>query len=458
MTLESIAKKLPGGIQSIEHRITCPLDHFNKDNTATIQVFIREVVASKHSDNTSLPLLVYLQGGPGFPSPRPGAPPSGWLKKALEEYRVLLLDQRGTGLSTPITAQSCAHMTDDDQLAEYLSLFRADSIVHDLELFREKKFPNQKLTLLGQSFGGFCILSYISFFPQSLERLLFTVGLAPVTATIEQVYTATYARMTERNRRYYQRYPQDKAIVGEIVHFLTKNPTPLPSGGILTARRFATLGANLGFAGGMESLHYLLESAWFIHGQQLATNFLISIDSMQSGFDTNPIYYFLHESIYCNGNEHSPSQWAAERIHAQTKVNGEPLFDWDRFSNIENVQEIAESAPLYFSGEMVFSWMADDYVGLRHFKGAAMKLAAKSDWQLLYNMDNLRDITIPTAALVSYDDVFVDRELALATASILGDNCSCYITNEYQHSGLRDDPSVFEKLLKASKGEIILPS
>lgn len=39
-----------------------------------------------------LPYLLYLQGGPGFESPRPtGA--GGWLSKACEENRVILMDQ-----------------------------------------------------------------------------------------------------------------------------------------------------------------------------------------------------------------------------------------------------------------------------------------------------------------------------------------------------------------------------
>jgi hypothetical protein len=40
----------------------------------------------------ALPYLLFLQGGPGFESPRP-VEASGWLKKACEVYRVILLDQ-----------------------------------------------------------------------------------------------------------------------------------------------------------------------------------------------------------------------------------------------------------------------------------------------------------------------------------------------------------------------------
>lgn len=40
-----------------------------------------------------------------------------------------------------------------------LSFFRADSIVRDLELLRTIIAPDSGLTVLGQSFGGFCLVT-----------------------------------------------------------------------------------------------------------------------------------------------------------------------------------------------------------------------------------------------------------------------------------------------------------
>ncbi|CAO0834250.1 hypothetical protein SMICM17S_12249 [Streptomyces microflavus] len=51
-----------------------------------------------------LPWLVYLEGGPGFGARR-FVGTEAWLGRALREFRVLLLDQRGTGLSTPPTGR-----------------------------------------------------------------------------------------------------------------------------------------------------------------------------------------------------------------------------------------------------------------------------------------------------------------------------------------------------------------
>lgn len=78
-----------------------PLD-YNAPHGETITLFAR-VVSSTTSYHKAqeLPFLVYLQGGPGFAAPRPLGN-SGWLKRALSEYRVVLLDQRGVGYSSPI--------------------------------------------------------------------------------------------------------------------------------------------------------------------------------------------------------------------------------------------------------------------------------------------------------------------------------------------------------------------
>lgn len=43
-------------------------------------------------EDQPLPYLLYLQGGPGFECPRP-TESSGWIGKACEEFRVILMDQ-----------------------------------------------------------------------------------------------------------------------------------------------------------------------------------------------------------------------------------------------------------------------------------------------------------------------------------------------------------------------------
>ena len=45
-----------------------------------------------------------------------------------------------------------------EEQAEYLTHFRADSIVRDAELIRHQ-LGIERWTVLGQSFGGFCVVT-----------------------------------------------------------------------------------------------------------------------------------------------------------------------------------------------------------------------------------------------------------------------------------------------------------
>ncbi|HEY4227096.1 MAG TPA: alpha/beta fold hydrolase, partial [Candidatus Limnocylindrales bacterium] len=167
--MEPTTYSTPGAI-TIEREHSVPLDHANPSGE-TITVFTREVASP---DGRDRPYLLFLQGGPGFEATRPTAPPSGWQKRALADYRLLLIDQRGTGRSTPVGDIPGA--TPQDQ-ATYLTHFRADSIVRDAELIR-KELGVDRWSILGQSFGGFCSLTYLSFFPDSLREAYLTGGLS----------------------------------------------------------------------------------------------------------------------------------------------------------------------------------------------------------------------------------------------------------------------------------------
>ena len=142
-----------------DYRFRLPLNYKN-ENGEQISIFAREILNEKHK-NKLLPYLIFFQGGPGYESPRP-LTNSGWIKRASEDYKVLLLDQRGTGLSNPISSESISDISDLD-LAYYFTLFRADNIIKDAERIRKQLIGNNKWSVLGQSFGGFCATHYLSF-------------------------------------------------------------------------------------------------------------------------------------------------------------------------------------------------------------------------------------------------------------------------------------------------------
>ena len=56
-------------------------------------------------------------------------------------------------------------------------------------------------------------------------------------------------------------------------------------------------------------------------------------------------------------------------------------------------------------------------------------------------------------------DIYVNLELGNETAALLGGKTQMWITNEHQHSGLRDDGErVFTTLLAMTRGEATIPS
>jgi pimeloyl-ACP methyl ester carboxylesterase len=406
--------RLPG-LVVVDHAFELPLDHVQPGNE-TIEVFAREVAALEGRDK---PWLVYFQGGPGHEAPRPEPKTPDWLARALEDFRVLLLDQRGTGRSTPVTHETLAGRSPQEQAA-YLRHFRADSIVRDAELIRAE-LGSPPWSALGQSFGGFCTTCYLSIAPEGLREALITGGLPALDKNADDVYRATYRRVRDKNRAYYERYPDDRDRVRALLDRIRGDDVRLPEGDRLTVRRFRSLGNALGMSDGFEHLHYILEKP-FGYGQLKAIQ-----DELP--FVTNPIYALLHEAEY---TDTGPSRWAAERILGEL-----PEFEDETV----------------FTGEMVYPWLFEDVELLRPLKEAADLLADADDWPQLYDADRLRENEVPAAAAIYAEDMYVEREFSERTAATIR-GLRPWITNEYEHNGLRvDGARILGRLLALARGQ-----
>jgi len=417
------AKFIDGTTLYRQHYFELPLDYKAKDGQQ-IQVFAREVV-DLAKDSQELPWLIYFQGGPGFPSPRVSGE-SGWMKRALQNYRVLLLDQRGTGNSTVISHETLAHLAPEQQ-AEYLTHFRADNIVRDAEAIREQ-FGVKQWSTIGQSFGGFCTLSYLSLFPQSLQRCYVTGGIPSIEREADDVYRATYKRVEDKNRAFFAQFPQAQAMCREISDYLLNNEVKLPNGQVFTVEQFQLIGINLGAGEANLPMYFTLESAFVeVNGnKQLSYSFLNQMQQEQ-GYLTNPIYAILHESIYCQG---TASNWSAHRVREQY-----PHFNYQ------------SGGEFWFTGEMVYPWMFDQLETLKPLREAANILAEKSDWGTLYNAEQLGKNIVPMACAVYADDMYVELDYSRETLANIP-NSKAWITNEYEHNGLRaDGERIVDKLM-----------
>ena len=185
------------------------------------------------------------------------------------------------------------------------------------------------------------------------------------------------------------------------------------------------MGIDLGTSPGLENVHWLFEEAFADAGEtHLSDSFLAAVQSLTS-YDDNPLYALLQECIY--GQADGATNWAAERVAAEY-----PDFGTDQ-------------RPIMFPGEMIYSWMFRDIRSLRPFEAAAEALARHARYAPLVDTARLAANEVPVAAAVYFDDLYVDAGLSLDTAARIG-NVQAWVTNEYEHDGLRASAAVFTRL------------
>lgn len=400
---------------------------YAQPEAGTIHLFARsarrhEVFPNEAKAKDHLPYMLYLQGGPGQECRAPQH--YAWTETIINKgYQMLFLDQRGTGLSTPITASTLGLRGHNGVQHNYLKLFRADNIVRDCEAIRQALLADQddkKWSIFGQSFGGFCCISYLSFYPEGLREAFMFGGLQPLVNNPDEVYRRLYRKVMERNEAYYKKFPDDVQRVQTIMNYLGRfgdGKIKLPSEGSLTRRRFQQLGLLLGMHGGLDTIHDIVLRAnndieAFGH---LTRKSLSEIDSHTS-FDDALLYSILHEPIY--SRDAAPA-WSADRIRKEY-----PIFDPQK------------AGPIYFTGEMIYPWMFEDYAELRKVSDVANRIANDKDWPPLFDIKRLRSNSVPVYAASYDDDMYVDQSFALETAQAIK-GAKVYRTNVMLHNAVR---------------------
>ncbi|CAL9345779.1 Proline iminopeptidase [Streptomyces sp. enrichment culture] len=425
------------GVVLTDRRFTVPLDHDNPSGE-TIELYAREVVARDRTDR-DLPWLLYLQGGPGFGANRFVGKPA-WLGRALEDYRVLLLDQRGTGASTPANRQTLPLRGGPAEQADHLTRFRSDSIVRDCEAIRPQVTGGARWTVLGQSFGGFCAVAYLSMAPEGLDTALITGGLPSLDAHADDVYRAAYPRIERKVAAHYARYPQDVERARRIADHLLTHDVVLPNGYRFTVEAFQSLGLMLGSGDGSHRLHFLLEDAFVPtpSGPALSDAFQEEVQGLLS-FAGHPLYALIHEAIYAQ--DARPTAWSAERVRSE-------------FPQFDAAKALAGDEPVLFTGETVHPWTFDCDPALRPLRETAELLAARTDWAPLYDPARLAANEVPAAAAVYHDDMYVDTAHSLATARAIR-GLRTWVTDEFEHDGVRTGgPRVLDRLLALARDEV----
>ncbi|WKD59534.1 alpha/beta fold hydrolase [Corynebacterium caspium] len=380
----------------------------NSTDPRKIDIFAR-IISRREGEH--LPFLFFLQGGPGSEAPRPrfdGHDPS-WLRPALERYRVVMVDQRGTGRSTPV-GDKLLETGSAAEVAEYLSYLRADGIVRDCEALREE-LGAAKINLLGQSFGGFTTLHYLSVHPDSLDNVYITGGLPAIGRPTEDIYALTFEKMRYLSENYYRRFPAHREKVKDLVARAARGEIILPSGEVVSPSRMRGIGFNLGGDVGWENLYWLLEL------DPDSNAFRHDLAAIMPYGTRNPIYYVLHESSYADG---VVTNWSAQRVQPA---------------------DFAADTSLFY-GEHVFQEWTNTVPELQPWKEVT-DILAQWEWPTLFDPEVLQSVQVKGAAAVYFHDAYVPLEYSLETAQLLPD-LRLFITSEHEHSGLR-----------SSKGKIL---
>jgi len=397
-----------------EHTLTVPLVWSDATDTRTIEIFASVVT---REGGEKLPYLVFLQGGPGHEAPRVfhAATSPMWLDAALEHYRVVMLDQRGTGRSTPVSDNDLAHGT--DAVAEYLTHLRADSIVRDCEALRAH-LGAEKWSVLGQSFGGFTILAYLSTDSTSLDNVFITGGLSAVGRHPDDVYALCYDKMRSTSERYYRRFPEHRDVMRGLVDLAAAGEIVLPDGEVVSVSRLRSAGSALGTNDGWQALWSLLE----LDPRSNAFRYDLQAAMPYSG--RNPLYFAFHESSYADGHA---TRWSAERT--------EP----DDF----------KSDPTLFTGEHIRRDWTNTVPAFVPWRDVALKLADYK-WPSIYNAEAIAASGARGAAAVYLNDAYVPYEFSMETAALLPD-VKLWVTSEHEHNGLRSGP-VLRHLIDLAHG------
>ncbi len=433
----------PALLATLDHVVEVPLDHADPGR-GTIEVYAREV-CRLDLVNRSLPYLLFLQGGPGGRGPRPGADMPSWLGWALQRWRVVLLDQRGTGRSTPMDRWTLPRAAGDDPAAQadHLALFRADSIVADAEVLRRHLLGDVPWTVLGQSFGGFCTWTYLSFAPEGVAAALVTGGVPPATATADEVYERTFAAVARRTRDLDLAHPDVRGVLAGVARHVQRAPEHLPTGERLTVARLQEVGHVLGGTGGTDRLAHLADDAWAVPGERLSDTFLAGVAGMLS-YAERPLYALVHEAIYADPG--TSTRWSAQRVRDRLAVPEEPVED----------PELGEVLPL--TGEMVFPHTVGSDPALRPLAACAEALAARVWDRPLYDRDRLWRNEVPVVARVYGRDMFVDERLSEATAARTG-AVTVQPDAVHHHDGLRrGGTALLDELLAGLPDRLVPPA
>ena len=228
----------------------------NRTNPASRMIELAVVKLDSKSANPAPP-VVYLAGGPGGSSIGEAGLP--WMQELfgkLQETRdVILMDQRGTGQSTPLLYwKSPSPLPPDAFLSEEkLHSYYSESSRKARDYFREQGFDLtgyntvesahdledlriglgvEKISLIGYSYGTHLALATLRLHPDSIESAVLVGCEGPNhTQKLPQTYDAQLRKISDLAARHPEvgkQVPDMFALVKKILAKMEKSPVTIP--------------------------------------------------------------------------------------------------------------------------------------------------------------------------------------------------------------------------------------
>lgn len=342
----------------------------------------------------------------------------GWMPEALKFYRVFLLDERGTGRSTRIDSN-----TPELLKPEYLSLLRPPDIVRDAEAIR-RVAGIDKWDAFGNSFGGLCVASYLSYFPESIGHAFITGSGIPLEFDPDEFHRITFKLLIERQNLLFDTIPNLGERIQEVSEYLAKNQVVMPTGERLTPERFKMIGVLLGEEGDFERIAQLLEAPFtsVLGTKRIRTDFLWELNSVIS-LEKTPLWAVIQETMLAKPG--TSSNWSAERV-----------------------KETMQSLRLF--GNHFYQWHFSQDPALIPFKNAVDSLASFTGYEPITIPNVLIENEVPSIALFYEHDLFMPPQWFLPPTEKVP-NVRTLMDSEHLHDGIyTDGASIFKTLLIAA--------
>lgn len=361
-------------------------------------------------------------------------------------YSVLYVDYRGCGGSSP---GSFRHFQDDREKASTISHYCQDNIVRDLEAIRlcisALAGKPTKWTILGQSYGGYISLTYLSIHPEGLDEVFITGGLPPCGMDLEEYFRIEYRDIVAKNKAWYAEYPDGDALVRRVLGLITKigpRNIRMTGRGYMTGQKLLTLGRQLGSKVGFPEIYHLLVQI----ERDLTSTAQISFETIKEfestlHIDERPLYPILLEQTWASGGQ---TNWAAERVVRE--IPGFEYLRTDEQGNYPDPSLTPAHQPIYFTANAYCRFHFDTNEELIDLKGAA-EILHRKDWECPYDYDALAANTVPVYAIVFKEDMHLDVGVAEMTAAKVGG--MQVVTDPGWHQDIRYKPAeVLDNLFK----------